>query len=80
MEFFAAHPEVEGTAQALRVSRYRGGAGRPAHTRLSVWEGERAVSAISLDDAETARLSRFLSETPTSDPAAVTQPLPIVPG
>jgi hypothetical protein len=62
VEFFAPHPGIGGTAQALRVSRYLGGPADQRHTRLSVWDGERAVAAISLDESETRRLSRFLSE------------------
>jgi hypothetical protein len=62
VEFFAPHPGINGDAQALRVSRYLGGQADQRHTRLSVWDGERAVAAISLDEAETRRLSRFLGE------------------
>jgi hypothetical protein len=44
------------------VSRYLGGDPSQRHTRLSIWDTERAVSAISLDPAETRRLGRFLTE------------------
>ena len=62
VEFFAPHPEIDGDAVALRVSRYLGGESGQRHTRLSIWDDERAVSAISLDDGETRRLARFLDE------------------
>jgi hypothetical protein len=62
VEFFAPHPLIEGRARALRVSRYLGGDPSQRHTRLSIWDTDRAVSAISLDPGETRRLSRFLTE------------------
>ena len=62
VEFFAPHPLIEGRARALRVSRYLGGAPSQRHTRLSIWDTDRAVSAISLDPGETRRLGRFLTE------------------
>jgi hypothetical protein len=62
VEFFAPHPLIEGRARALRVSRYLGGDPSQRHTRLSIWDTDRAVSAISLDPRETRRLSRFLAE------------------
>jgi len=62
VEFFAPHPGIEGDAVALRVSRYLGGEALDRHTRLSIWDDEQAVSAISLDDGETRRLARFLNE------------------
>lgn len=62
VEFFAPHPLIEGRARALRVSRYLGGEPSQRHTRLSIWDTDRAVSAISLDPGETRRLSRFLTE------------------
>jgi hypothetical protein len=68
VEFFAPHPGIAGDAVALRVSRYLSGDASQRHTRLSVWNGEQALSAVSLDDAETRRLARFLSETGTKAP------------
>jgi hypothetical protein len=66
VEFFTRHPDVAaGSAEALRVSRYFETDETPAQVRLSIWSGDRADAAISLDDAEAARLSRFLA------PAAV---------
>ena len=62
VEFFAPHPGIPGDAVALRVSRYLGNEPADRHTRLSIWDDERAVSAISLGDAEARRLARFLSE------------------
>jgi hypothetical protein len=47
---------------ALRVSRYLGDVAPERHTRVSIWNGERAVSAVSLDDGETRRLARFLAQ------------------
>jgi hypothetical protein len=62
VEFFTRHPEVPGgSAEALRVSRYFESEETPAQYRLSIWSGDRADAAISLDDAEAARLSRFLA-------------------
>jgi hypothetical protein len=62
VEFFSPHADIPGDAVALRVSRYLGGDGDERHTRLSIWDRERAVSAISLDDAEAARLAAFLAD------------------
>lgn len=69
VEFFAPHQGIAGDAQALRVSRYLDGDPARRHTRLSIWDGDRAVSAISLDEAETSRLSRFLGDVRTAAPA-----------
>jgi hypothetical protein len=55
VEYFQGHPEVGDGG--LRVSLYLT---EPQHARLSVWRGEEAESAISLDPHESARLSRFL--------------------
>ena len=55
VEYFQGHPEVGDGG--LRVSLYLT---EPQHARLSVWRGEAAESAISLDPDESARLSRFL--------------------
>lgn len=41
----------------LRVSAYLD---PPRHVRFSIWTGERADAALSLDPAEADRLSRFL--------------------
>ena len=57
VEHFRAHPLVEQDAVALRVSRYLTDL---RHIRFSIWDGEKAVAAISLDDREAARLSRFV--------------------
>jgi hypothetical protein len=65
VEFFPPHPQIDGDARALRVSRYLGGDSDQRHTRLSIWtEDDRAAAAISLDEDETRRLSGFLSELP----------------
>ncbi len=62
VEFFTRHPEVStGSAEALRVSRYFETEEIAAQYRLSIWSCDRAEAAISLDDEEAARLSRFLA-------------------
>lgn len=62
VEFFTRHPDVPaGSAEALRASRYFETEETPSQYRLSIWSGDRADAAISLDDAEAARLSRFLA-------------------
>ena len=58
MEYFRGHPDVGDGG--LRVSVYLT---EPQHARLSVWRGEEARAAISLDPQETGRLARFLLET-----------------
>jgi hypothetical protein len=68
VEFFAPHPGIAGDAVALRVSHYLSGETSERHTRLSIWNGERAVSAVSLDEAETRRLARFLNEAGSAAP------------
>jgi hypothetical protein len=55
VEYFRGHPDVGDGG--LRVSVYLT---EPQHARLSVWHGEEAEAAISLDPHESARLSRFL--------------------
>src|SRR5947209_17496962 len=55
VEYFRGHPDVGDGG--LRVSVYLT---EPRHARLSVWRGEEAQAAISLDPAESGRLGRFL--------------------
>ncbi len=55
VEYFRGHPDVGDGG--LRVSVYLT---RPRNTRFSVWRGEEAQAAISLDPGETRRLGRFL--------------------
>ncbi len=56
VEFFPAHTRDAG--KALRVSRYLD---EDPHVRFSVWdETGRVESAVSLHEAEAARLARFL--------------------
>jgi hypothetical protein len=64
VEFFFPHAEIEGDrGKALRVSRYLGVSGDPRHVRFSVWSDSGvAEAAVSLDEAESARLRRFLGE------------------
>lgn len=68
VEFFHPHPLVESDqGKALRVSRYLGGEA-VLHVRLSVWSdgpAPRAEAAISLDEEEAERLTRFLAEPST---------------
>jgi hypothetical protein len=55
VEYFRGHPDVGDGG--LRVSLYLT---EPRHARLSVWRGEEAQAAISLDPEESGRLGRFL--------------------
>jgi hypothetical protein len=55
VEYFRGHPDVGDGG--LRVSVYLT---EPQHARFSVWHGEEAEAAISLDPQESARLARFL--------------------
>ncbi len=65
VEFFLPHPGISGDEhKALRVSRYFATAEDPPYVRFSIWNGERVDAAISLTDAEAARLSRFVSPPP----------------
>lgn len=58
VEYFRGHPDVGDGG--LRVSVYLG---EPQHARFSVWHGEEAEAAISLDPQETTRLGHFLLAT-----------------
>jgi len=58
VEYFQGHPDVGDGG--LRVSVYLT---EPQHARLSVWHGEEAEAAISLDPHESSRLARFLLAT-----------------
>jgi hypothetical protein len=62
-DFFRPHPLID-EGKALRVSRYFGGSLTERHVRFSVWDEAgsvaRAEAAVSLDEAEAARLTRFL--------------------
>ena len=55
VEYFRGHPDVDDGG--LRVSVYLT---EPQHARLSVWRGDEAKAAISLDPHESTRLARFL--------------------
>src|SRR5579871_4377669 len=59
VEYFRGHRDVGDGG--LRVSLYLG---EPRHARLSVWHGDEAEAAISLDPTETRRLARFLLAQP----------------
>lgn len=74
VESFPAHPGLPGdSGRALRVSRYLNAADFGDHTRFSIWNPDGvADAAISLTEAESGRLARFLAgpedvrgETPT---------------
>jgi hypothetical protein len=63
VEFFAGHEALD-PDRALRVSRYVDGGEAGPHVRVSIWQhtggGAQAEAALSLDEAEAARLSGFL--------------------
>ncbi len=63
VEFFLPHPGIErDRGKALRVSRYLGGAPDERHVRFSVWNENGVVqAAVSLDEAEAARLAGFVT-------------------
>lgn len=72
VDFFRSHPLLQGDrGKALRVSRYLGDTEEARHVRFSVWNeagpSARAEAAVSLDEAEAARLARFLAETAPSE-------------
>ena len=82
VDFFRPHPGIEqDRGKALRVSRYLGDPDE-RHVRFSVWNESgdfaRAEAAVSVDDDEAARLSRFLAETETPCDAP-TNPFPAQP-
>jgi len=67
VDFFHPHPLLErDRGKALRVSRHLGEAAGERHVRFSVWHESgasvAAEAAVSLDEAEAARLARFLGE------------------
>lgn len=66
VEFFSRHPDPSlSSAEALRVSRYFETDESPAQVRLSIWSNDRADAVVSLDEAEAARLARFLAPSRT---------------
>jgi hypothetical protein len=71
VELFRPHPLVEvDPTRALRVSRYLAPEAGGRHVRISVWDGDRAAAALSLDEDEAERLGRFLlGATATAAPA-----------
>jgi hypothetical protein len=80
VEFFAPHPQIEGEAYGLRVSRYLGGEPSTQHTRFSIWGRDSALAAISLDTAETQRLVRYLGERGRDPDDSPTEQMPAVSG
>jgi hypothetical protein len=59
VEYFRAHPLIETEPLGLRVSRYLTGT---RHVRLSIWDEDRAVAAIALEEREAKRLAAFVAE------------------
>lgn len=55
VEYFNGHPLLDDGG--LRVSVYLTS---PQHARFSIWRGDRAEAALSLDPVETDRLASFL--------------------
>jgi len=55
---FRGDPLIERLPVGLRVSRYLVGR---RHVRLSIWDDERAVAAIALEEREAGRLASFLA-------------------
>jgi hypothetical protein len=68
VEFFRAHPRIDPSGRALRVSRYLDDQAAERHVRFSIWSGGRADAAVSLDDDEASRLSRFLDDSAPAEP------------
>ena len=69
VEFFPSHPRTD-PGSALRVSRYLGPDEDDRHVRFSVWSNVGFVeAAMSLDEAEAARLARFILDAPGSSDA-----------
>jgi hypothetical protein len=74
---FLGFPTSEGDppAAVVRVSRYLrdeirsepDGTTRILPRRLSVWEVDRAVCAVSLQESEASRLASFLQESPKTE-------------
>ena len=55
---FRGHPLIETDPVGLRVSRYLTDT---HHVRVSIWNDDRALAAISLEEREAARLATFLT-------------------
>jgi hypothetical protein len=68
VEFFRAHPRIDPFGRALRVSRYLDDQAAERHVRFSIWSAGRADAAVSLDDDEASRLSRFLDDSAPAEP------------
>lgn len=58
VEYFRAHPLIETEPVGLRASRYLTGT---RHVRLSIWDDERAVAAVALEEREARRLASFIA-------------------
>lgn len=75
VEFFPAHSRDRG--KALRVSRYLT---EEPHVRFSVWNADGvAEAAVSLDEAEAARLAGFLAAPAPRRAGAVERLLSLLP-
>src|SRR5262245_58857376 len=57
VEHFPGHPQIETEPLGLRVSRYLAD---ERHVRISIWDGEQALAAISLEEREAVRLAAFV--------------------
>jgi hypothetical protein len=72
VEFFRAHPRINGAEKSLRVSRYLDDRIDERHVRFSVWRSSantaKAEAAVSLDDEEADRLAHFLLDSVPPDP------------
>jgi hypothetical protein len=70
VEFFPAVPARDGDGEALRVSVYRPGDGIEPQVRISVWGDGEATAALSLSEADAARMATFVLR--ASAPSPVT--------
>jgi hypothetical protein len=77
VEFFRAVEACDGDGDALRVSVYRPGHGVEPQVRVSVWRADgEATAALSLSEAEAARMASFVlrAAAPSPEPTADTIP------
>lgn len=72
VEFFRAHPTIDASGKALRVSRYLNDQDAERHVRFSIWSASQsrahADAAVSLADDEADRLARFLTDSAPLEP------------
>lgn len=68
VELFSGAARVEGgTQRGLRVSRYLD----DGHVRFSVWDGDHAEAAVSIEEADVPRLRRLLAARPAPRPRSL---------